>query len=134
MFDSHRLNRIVTELVRPSMRPCMALCFVAMVWLSGCTPPAPSTASLVPTAPPEPLPPITAAPAKNAQTDLAYIGTERCAACHRAEETSYHHTAHSRALAEIDLDSEPPDGEFSDPVSQRHYRIYRQEGRLHQEE
>ena len=80
------------------------------------------------------MPAITPAPVKNADVDVTYIGAERCAACHRPEEASYHHTAHSRALAEIDLEAEPPDGEFSDPVSQRHYRIYRHEGRLRQEE
>lgn len=86
------------------------------------------------TSSPGQLPPIADAPVKNAQTDVAYIGTERCAACHRAEEASYHHTAHSKALAEIDLDAEPPDGEFFDPISQRHYRIYRQGGKLRHEE
>ena len=96
--------------------------------LSGCGRSTSSTSS------PGQLPPIAAAPVKNAQTDVAYIGTERCAACHRAQEASYHHTAHSKALAEIDLDAEPPDGEFSDPKSQRHYRIYRQDGKLRHEE
>lgn len=114
--------------VHPSARPCAALFFVALMWLSGCG------RSTSPTSSPGQLPPIAAAPVKNAQTDVAYIGTERCAACHRAEEASYHHTAHSKALAEIDLDAEPPDGEFSDPISQRHYRIYREDGKLRHEE
>ncbi|MBC7817771.1 MAG: hypothetical protein IAG10_12835 [Planctomycetaceae bacterium] len=122
------------HVVQRSARFCVALCFVALTWLSGCGQSTPPTSPTSSTPPPEPLPPIAAAPVKNAQTDVAYIGTERCAACHRAEETSYHHTAHSRALAEIDLDAEPPDGGFSDPVSQRHYRIYRQDGKLRQEE
>ena len=114
--------------VLPSVRPCAAVFFVALMWLSGCG------RSALPSSSPDQLPPITAAPVKNAQTDVAYIGTERCAVCHRAEEASYHHTAHSKALAEIDLDAEPPDGEFSDPQSQRHYRIYRQDGRLRHKE
>ena len=105
-------------------------CRLLIVWgsvlLSGC--------GRSPTSPPDQLPPIAAAPVKNAQTDVAYIGIERCAACHREQEASYHHTAHSKALAEIDLDAEPPDGEFSDPISQRHYRIYRQDGKLRHEE
>lgn len=116
----------IPNVVHPSARPCVALVFGALTWLSGCARPATSTSGQ--------LPPITAAPVKNATTDVAYIGTERCAACHREEETSYHHTAHSQALAEIDLDAEPPDGEFSDPLSQRHYRIYRQDGKLRHEE
>lgn len=135
MFDSPWLNRNPTGLVHSLSQPCVVLVCIVLTWLSGCgqaTPPASPALPAKPSA--EHLPPIVAAPVKNAQADVAYIGTERCAACHRAEETSYHHTAHSRALAEIDLDAEPPDGEFSDPVSQRHYRIYRQDGRLRQEE
>ena len=131
MFDSPWLNRISAGRVHSSAQLCVAPFFVALMWLSGC---GRSTSTTAPTSSPDQLPPIAAAPVKNAQTDMAYIGTERCAACHRAEETSYHHTAHSRALAEIDLDAEPPDGEFSDPISQRYYRIYRQDGRLRQEE
>lgn len=63
-----------------------------------------------------------------------YIGADRCAACHPNEHASYALTGHSRALGEIDLAQEPPDGEFADPRSQRHYRIYRREGELHHEE
>ena len=137
MFDSTWLNRISTGLIQSSSRSYSALILVVLIGIAGCdwstspNSPTPSTPIVLAT---NELPPIANAPVKNAQTDAAYIGTERCAACHRAEEVSYHHTAHSRALAEIDLDAEPADGEFSDPVSQRHYRIYRQDGRLRQEE
>lgn len=106
----------------------VALLIAALMSLSGCGRSTSSTSS------PEALPPIAAAPVKNAQADVAYIGSERCAACHREEEASYHHTAHSQALAEIHLDAEPPDGEFFDPTSQKHYRIYRQDGMLRHEE
>ncbi len=102
-----------------------SLLIVALMCLAGC---GSSTSS------PEALPPIAAAPVKNAQAGVAYIGSERCAACHREEQASYLHTAHSQALAEIKLDAEPPDGEFFDPTSQKHYRIYRQDGKLRHEE
>ncbi len=135
MFDSPWLNRHPAGLVHSLAHSCVARFCIVLTWLSGCGQPTPPTSPALPAKPPAvQLPPIAAAPVKNAQTDVDYIGTERCAACHRAEESSYHHTAHSRALAEIDLGVEPPDGEFSDPVSQRHYRIYRQDGRLRQEE
>lgn len=99
-----------------------------LIWLSGCGRPAVSKTSA------DALPPIAAAPVKNAELGVGFIGSERCAACHREEEASYHHTAHSQALAEITLDNEPPDGEFFDPTSQKHYRIYRQDGTLRHEE
>lgn len=96
--------------------------------LAGCDRSAPRSSSA------DQLPPIAAAPVKNAEVNIGYIGAERCATCHRDAEASYRHTAHSLALAEIDIDKEPPDGEFFDPGLQRHYRIYRRDGVLHHEE
>ena len=137
MSDSPWLKQIPARQASSLVRSAAVQCIVVLMWLLGCSQSTPPVSPNLPTqdlASPIDLPPITAAPVKNAQTNVAYIGTQRCAACHRAEEATYHHTAHSRALAEIDLEAEPPDGEFSDPVSQRHYRIYRQDGRLHHEE
>jgi Flp pilus assembly protein TadD len=65
---------------------------------------------------------------------VAYIGSARCAECHPEAHESYLQTAHSLALAGVELDAEPPDGEFDDPQSQRHYRIYRKSGEFHHEE
>lgn len=100
----------------------------ALLATSGCDRSTPATSS-----PPQ-LPPIATAPVKNADPEVAYIGTERCAACHREAKASYLHTAHSVALAELNIDSEPPGGEFDDPNTQKHYRSYRKDGRLHHEE
>lgn len=113
----------------PSARRIALFDWVALaaVMLSGCGRSTPSPS-------PQKLPPIASAPVKNTQSDVAYIGAERCAACHREAEASYRHSAHSQALAEPNLDSESPDGEFVDPRTQKHYRIYRQNGRLHHEE
>lgn len=80
------------------------------------------------------LPPITASPFLNTRPGVAYVGMKRCQSCHAEAHTSYLQTAHSQALALVDLDSEPPDGEFDDPRTFRHYRIYREEGKLRHEE
>ena len=137
MLESTRQNRNSTRFSHSFGQCYVSTCCIVLGALLGCSQTAPQT--LPTSSTPEissssEIPAITPAPVKNADVDVTYIGAERCAACHRPEEASYHHTAHSRALAEIDLEAEPPDGEFSDPVSQRHYRIYRHEGRLRQEE
>lgn len=54
-----------------------------------------------------------------------FIGAAACIACHPGQGAAFASTAHANALAEIDLHREPPDGEFHDPHSMRHYRIYR---------
>ena len=77
-----------------------------------------------------PLPAISPSSALNTQPNVAYVGMNRCKSCHAEAHASYLETAHSQALAKVDATSEPPDGEFDDPRSQRHYRIYRDGGTL----
>ncbi len=80
------------------------------------------------------LPPLAATPYQNARKDVGYIGAAQCAACHPGEHQSYMQTAHSQALAEIELANEPPDGSFEDPASERQYRVYRKGDELRHEE
>ncbi len=81
-----------------------------------------------------PPPPFSASRYLNTGPEARYIGTAACAACHDANHRSYLLTAHSRALADVDLQSEPPDGSFQHKLSGRSYRVYRQNGQLRHEE
>jgi predicted CXXCH cytochrome family protein len=110
------------------MRANCALLAAVLITALGCD------RSTTVTSSPSQLPPIAPALVKNADLKVAYIGTDRCGSCHRDAEATYRHTAHSLALAELDIDSEPPDGEFDDPKTQKHYRSYRKNGRLYHEE
>ena len=61
----------------------------------------------------------------NASASVSYVGTQACEECHQDQHASYLQTAHSRALAEIATDAEPPDGEFTHRPSGRSYKVYR---------
>lgn len=82
-----------------------------------------SSAEETPTA----LPPL---PAREA----TYVGSQACVECHQDQLDSYLHTPHSKALANVDPDAEPPDGEFRHEPSHRAYRVYRQDGQLRHQE
>lgn len=81
-----------------------------------------------------PLPPYSETTFLNTGPEAAYIGVAACTECHERQHQSYLHTAHSRALAEVDLDEEPPDGQFFHQASGRSYRVYRQDKTLRHEE
>jgi Tfp pilus assembly protein PilF len=83
---------------------------------------------------PEYLPAVQKSSFQNTEPGVDYVGAASCADCHPEIHAAYSQTGHSRALAEVDLAIEPPDGELTDPHSQKSYRIYRQDGRLHHEE
>lgn len=80
------------------------------------------------------LPPIESVPFRNTSADGKYVGMQRCQTCHPDEHQSYLETGHSQALAEINLEVEPANSEFYDSHSQRHYRIYRHNGKMRHEE
>ncbi|MDB5391083.1 MAG: decaheme c-type cytochrome, DmsE family [Planctomycetaceae bacterium] len=80
------------------------------------------------------LPPMTPSQFQNTQAIVGYVGMQRCLKCHPDQHASYCQTAHSQALAKIDLATEPPEGEFHDPHSQRYYRIYHRAGEIRHEE
>jgi predicted CXXCH cytochrome family protein len=81
-----------------------------------------------------PLPPYSASRFLNTGTEARYIGVSACAECHRGNHQSYLLTEHSRALADLNPDDEPPDGSFFHKPSGRHYRVYRQNKLLRHEE
>lgn len=58
------------------------------------------------------------------------VGTAVCAACHSNQHQSYLLTAHSRAMTDVNPDTEPPDGNFFHALSKRYYSVYRQDGKL----
>lgn len=81
-----------------------------------------------------PLPPLSTSPFLNVQPGVAFIGSAACAECHTANHKSYLLTPHSRALANLDPNLEPPDGSYQHKPSGRSYRVYRQGNQLHHEE
>ncbi|HEY7422808.1 MAG TPA: hypothetical protein VH682_00980, partial [Gemmataceae bacterium] len=90
-----------------------------------------------PQPPPEdpfPLPPYSESRFLNTGPEARYIGTAACAACHPGNHRSFLLTAHSRSLAEVDPNVEPPDGSFDHPLSGRSYRVYRRDNQLRHEE
>jgi hypothetical protein len=90
-----------------------------------------------PQPPPEepfPLPPYSESRFLNTGSEARYIGTTACAACHSANHQSFLLTAHSRSLAEVDPNAEPPNGSFDHPLSGRSYRVYRRDNQLRHEE
>lgn len=86
--------------------------------------------------PPQEIPvtPVPVSPFLNTAEEVAYVGSRRCFECHQAEHETYQQTGHSRALAKVDSDNEPPDGLVDHLPSARRYRISRADGKLwHQE-
>ena len=90
--------------------------------------PSPTSQSL--SSPKTPLPPIGSSEFVNTAAPAAYVGSQACGECHESQFHSYSETTHSRALDDIDLAQEPPDGAFEHAVSGRDYRIYRKDGQL----
>jgi predicted CXXCH cytochrome family protein len=85
-------------------------------------------------APDFPLPPYSETAFLNTGPDATYIGVAACAECHERHHQTYMHTEHSRALAEINLDDEPPDVQFFHEASGRSYRVYRKDNTMRHEE
>lgn len=81
-----------------------------------------------------PLPPFSESAFLNTGPDARFIGIDACKECHRENHQSYLHTAHSRALADLDAKAEPPDGQFDHKPSGRSFRVYRQGEQLRHEE
>ncbi len=81
-----------------------------------------------------PLPKITPSRFLNTTAEAHYVGNAACIECHRDESESYRKTAHSRAMDDVIVANEPPDGEVHDKVSGRSYRIYRKGGQLRHRE
>lgn len=67
---------------------------------------------------------------RNTDLDTAFVGAAACAECHPDEHRTWQHTAHSLALDDVELETEPPAGAFRDATSGRRYEISRRGGRL----
>lgn len=77
-----------------------------------------------------PMPPVATSPFRNTTAAAEYVGSSKCVDCHPGEHASYLKTAHSRALAEVVAEAEPPDAVFDHRKSQRRYRVERRDGQL----
>lgn len=64
----------------------------------------------------------------------SYVGSRTCAECHPGEHASYRETAHSRSLAEVHADEEPPPGSFFHAASGRRYAVRREETEIRHRE
>ncbi|MBI3863175.1 MAG: hypothetical protein HY290_14890, partial [Planctomycetia bacterium] len=81
----------------------------------------------------DPLP-LAGSTFRNTQPGAEFVGMERCQSCHAETHAAYMKTAHSQALGDVHLAAEPPDGEFDDARSLKHYRIHREGETLYHEE
>jgi predicted CXXCH cytochrome family protein len=104
------------------------------LWLSQRSDPEPSAPAPAPAETEFPIPPYSASRYLNTGPEARYLGTQQCIGCHRDRHSSYLLTAHSRALADVNLANEPPDGSFDHAPSGRTYRVYRRDGQLRHEE
>lgn len=68
------------------------------------------------------------------QPTQGYIGSQRCRECHQQQSQAFQPSAHHHALATLESELEPPDGEFLHARSGRHYRVYRRDGELRHRE
>lgn len=80
------------------------------------------------------LPPVRSSSFQNTKPDVDYLGMQACIQCHADAHSTYSETAHSNALAKVNLTDEPSGGEFTDPKSQKTYRIFHQDGEMLHEE
>ncbi len=62
---------------------------------------------------------------RNTSLDVGYVGNAACIDCHRDEYATYLATNHSRSFSDVNVATEPPDGEFHHELSGRSYRVYR---------
>src|SRR5579859_454224 len=71
--------------------------------------------------------PVSTSPYLNTKADAQYIGSAACIRCHLDEHKSYLRTGMSRSTAEVNLDTEPPDGAFDHPLSHRRFEVQRKD-------
>ena len=91
---------------------------------------SPESSSVSPAVANHALPPAAKSPHLNTTSAATYVGSQACVECHPDEFDTYRRTPHSLALADIDLDTEPPDAEFEHASSRRVYRNYRRDDQL----
>lgn len=74
------------------------------------------------------LTPVSASPFENTRPEAAYVGSQACIDCHEDEHESFRHTGMGRSMRRVDLNREPPDGQFDHPPSKRRYQVVRRDG------
>jgi len=99
-------------------------CVVSAAVAAGCNRPSLS---------PSPQPVANTEPTVSERAD-EFVGSAKCAECHREQHESYLRTTHSRSLSIVDPAEEPADGEFLHEASGRTYRVYREDGELRHHE
>ena len=67
---------------------------------------------------------------RNTSPEIGFVGNDACIECHRDEFATYLDTNHSRSFSEVNVATEPPDGEFHHELSGRSYRVYRDGGSI----
>jgi hypothetical protein len=86
------------------------------------------------TAPQLELSPLAATRFQNTSGEARYVGNKACVECHNDENESYLKTTHSRALDRLDANREPPSTEYLHELSDRWYRVYREDDRMRHRE
>ena len=83
--------------------------------------------------PPPPLPPVANTPFANT-TSTDWVGAAACAECHSEIAGHYAQSSHATALADVSIQTEPPDAKFQHAASGRLYQVYRHDGQLRHSE
>ncbi|MBQ18687.1 MAG: hypothetical protein CMJ65_16370 [Planctomycetaceae bacterium] len=78
--------------------------------------------------PPDPVPPLSGTGSGDSNDSATWVGSGSCSECHLDQANDHAASSHTRALATINLDREPPDSDFFHAASGRRYRVYRNEG------
>ncbi len=80
------------------------------------------------------IPAISPSRFANTAATAEYTGPKACIDCHASEYESYRQTAHSQAMAGVDLQEEPGEVEYFHRRSNRKYKVYHEDGQMwHQE-
>jgi tetratricopeptide (TPR) repeat protein len=80
------------------------------------------------------LPPLSKSPYQNTSLAVGYVGITVCKECHAEQHNTWRQTAHSLALADVHLATEPADASLLHAASGRAYSICRKDGRLRHSE
>jgi hypothetical protein len=81
-------------------------------------------------APTWPALPAADTPYLNANLETEYVGSAACTRCHASSAGTYHHTAMSVSMLPVDIEQEPPDGQYDHRLSSRRYTISRRDGQM----
>jgi hypothetical protein len=77
-----------------------------------------------------PLSAVASSPFLNTHSDVRYVGSAACLACHEDHAASFRGTGMGRSMAAVDPAGEPPDGIVDHALSKRRYQVCRKDGAL----